>query len=114
MKYLSLPEEYPLFDVSDANLVFSNASGYVSDGGYYLDYYRKQTEYVPAEYQDKASELFFRGGTLQSIGLKAAPGFDETKIIRALKFLLSSWSPKHEEKIATVGFALMKWCQPCS
>jgi len=38
--------------------------------------------------------------------------FKSKRVYRALTFLLSSWEPSSEQKSATVGFALSKWCEP--
>ena len=107
-----LPESYPLFDVSDVDLAFSTASGIIGDGGYYLRRSPPQYSLVPREWRDKANKLFFKGGGIASIGLKPRDGFEEKRILRALRFLLSSWEPSHEQKEATVGLALMQWCEP--
>lgn len=109
-----LPEEYPLFDVNDADIAFSTAGGTIANGGRYLDYNSGQTRLVPSDYVDKANSLFFNGGSLADVGLRPREGHDQTKIMRALRYLLSSWEPKHQAKEATVGFALMKWCEPIS
>lgn len=111
-KTLSLPSDYPLFDVADADVAFSNASGVIGEGGYYLRRSPPQYSLVPDEYVDKASTLFFKGGDLGAIGLKPRAGHDLKRIMRALRFLLTSFEPSHEQKEATVGFALMKWCEP--
>lgn len=107
-----LPEDYPLFEVTDADVAFSTASGIIGQGGYYLRRSPPQYSLVPREWRDKANQLFFNGGKLESIGLKPREGFESKRIYRALRFLLSSWEPSHEQKEGTVGFALMKWCEP--
>lgn len=107
-----LPDDYPLFDVEDVDVVFSTAGGYVATGGRYLSRADRQCYLVPREYQDKADHLFYRGGSLADIGLKPRGGNDLKRIMRALRYLLSSWEPSAEEKSGTVGFALMKWCEP--
>lgn len=107
-----LPDDYPLFDVSDADVAFSTASGIIGEGGYYLRRSPPQYGLVPREWENKASHLFFRGGGLAAVGLKPREGYDLKRIMRALRFLLSSFEPSHEQKEATVGFALMKWCEP--
>ncbi len=112
-----LPEDYPLFDVDPVSAVFSTARGHIHNGGMYLSYHEGQCKLVPREWQDKASSLFFRGGSLEGLGLRprADLGDDAAPRIRmALRLLLGSFEPKHEEKEATVGFALMKWCEPSS
>ena len=107
-----LPEDYPLFDVDDVSVAFSTAGGVIGEGGYYLRRSPPQYSLVPREYRDKASTLFFRGGGLSAIKMKPREGYDEKRILRALRFLLSSYEPFHEQKEATVGLALMKWCEP--
>lgn len=107
-----LPDEYPLFDVDDASVAFSTADGIIGEGGYYLRRDPPQYSLVPRDYCDKASTLFFLGGKLEDLGLKPREGHDAKRIYRALRFLLSSWAPSHEQKEATVGLALMKWCEP--
>lgn len=61
---------------------------------------------------DVAQKLFSRGGRLADHGLKIKAGLDEDKVYRALRAMLGSWAPAHEEKIGTVGVALANWCEP--
>lgn len=107
-----LPEDYPLFDVADVDLAFSTASGIIGEGGYYLRRSPPQYSLVPREWRDKANAIFFEGGPLERVGLKVREGLDSTRVHRALRFLLTSYEPSHEQKSATVGLALMKWCEP--
>lgn len=58
-----------------------------------------------------ASNLFFRGGKLADHGLQFKPGIDRAKAAAAIRGLLSSFAPKHEIKIGTVGYALSQWCE---
>jgi hypothetical protein len=60
---------------------------------------------VPRKYMDMASGLFFSGGSLP----KFAPQVDGQKAARAVRAWLSSWEPSHEQKEATVGYALWLW-----
>ncbi len=106
-----LPDEYPLPRPSVADQVFPTANGHVSFGGPYLNYYEGQCKHVPREWERRADMLFFKGGSLESVGLKPKPEYTAAEIMAALRWLLGSWSPKHEEKAATVGFALSKWCE---
>lgn len=107
-----LPDDYPLFDVGAIDAAFPTASGIFGEGGYYLRRDPPQYSLVPREYQDKAGKLFFNGGKLEEIGLRPREGLDSKRIYLALRFLLGSWEPSHEQKISTVGLALMKWCEP--
>ena len=54
-------------------------------------------------YAAVAQALFGRGGKISDYGLRWKKDVDETKAYRALKALLSSWDPKHEIKMGTVG-----------
>jgi len=107
-----LPEDMPLLDLGAVDMAFSTANGHLHSGGRYLSYYEGQCDLVPAEWQKRANTLFFKGGGLDGLGLKIKTGLDRAKVQANLHHLLSSWGPKHEEKAATVGFALMKWCEP--
>lgn len=61
-----------------------------------------------------AQSLFFKGGKLSDYGLKLKPEIDQRKAKIAIMALLSSFAPKHEVKIGTVGVALANWCEPIS
>ena len=60
---------------------------------------------VPSEYEDLAQKLFFDGGAIPEL----PQSIDRKKAIKALRAWLRSFSPAHEEKIATVGYALWLW-----
>jgi hypothetical protein len=108
-----LPDAMPLNpNLTGVDMAFSTAAGYLHKGGAYLDYYEGQCEQVPREWQDKANTLFFSGGSLADLGLQVKPDLDPAVVRANIRWLLSSWGPKHEEKQATVGFALMSWCEP--
>lgn len=74
---------------------------------------------LPAEFRewhrefhcDVASKLFFTGGSLADYGLKVRDGLDRGDVMRALRACLGSWEPKHEHKIAGVGYLLSQWCE---
>lgn len=105
-----LPTEFPFYTVDGISAAFSTASGHLHKGGQYLSYYEGQCDLVPREWQKIADGLFFRGGKLADYGIKPKDGIDPAKLRQTISYLLSSWGPKHEEKAATVGFALMNWC----
>lgn len=108
-----LPEAMPLnTGLTSADVVFSTASGVLHKGGAYLDYYEGQCGLVPREWQVKANTLFFNGGALADLGLQVKRGLDPAVVRANIRWLLSSWNPKHEQKQSTVGFALMSWCEP--
>lgn len=100
-----LPDEYPVFDIDPISVAFSTLIG----APYYLNYYDGQCQLVEKKYQDIASSLFFKGGKPEDFGLKLRDGLDRGKVTMCLRALLSSFGPKHEEKEATVGFAISKW-----
>jgi hypothetical protein len=56
-----------------------------------------------------AQNLFFNGGKLSDHGLKLKPGLKSEDVYRALSAWLSSFEPKHEHKIAAVGYAISEW-----
>lgn len=67
---------------------------------------------MKGQFCDVASKLFFNGGRLSDFGLSYKSGIDVSKAQRAIQAWLCSFEPKHEHKIATVGYALSKWCEP--
>lgn len=56
-----------------------------------------------------AQTLFFHGGSLEDFGLTAKAGIDRRKALRAIRAGLCSFVPKHEHKIAAVGFMFDQW-----
>lgn len=58
-----------------------------------------------------AQQLFFKGGALESHGLRIKAGLDTRGVMRAIRAALCSWEPSHEHKIAGVGFLLDQWCE---
>lgn len=66
---------------------------------------RHNLPYIPAEFEDMAQSLFFNGGKLP----KLSRHVDAAKASTAIRAWLGSWSPSHESKIATVGYALWLW-----
>lgn len=61
---------------------------------------------------DAADGLFFSGGKLSDHGLRFRAEIDQRAAMMAVRAWLSSFAPKHEIKIGTVGYALSKWCEP--
>lgn len=100
-----LPDDYPVFDIDPISVAFSTLEG----PKYYLSYYEGQCFLVDRRWTDIASSLFFRGGKVEDFGLKLRDGLDKRKVMMCLRALLGSFGPKHEEKEATVGFAISKW-----
>lgn len=60
---------------------------------------------------DAASQFFYKGGTLESAGIRARDGVDATKVYRYMRATLGDWGPKHEHKIGGIGHMLAKWCE---
>jgi hypothetical protein len=102
-----LPDAYPIrSDLTGVDLAFSTASGLLHSGGAYLDYHGGQCRLVDRKWVDLANTLFFRGGKLSDHGLKVREGLDSAAVHNTLRWLASSWEPKHEQKEATVGFLI--------
>jgi hypothetical protein len=57
------------------------------------------------------SGLFYSGGKLEDYGIRIKPEMCRGSVISAIRALMSSWSPKHEVKEATVAWALSEWCE---
>ncbi len=55
------------------------------------------------------SKWFFKGGTLDEFGLTPKDGVNADAAMRAIMACLRSFAPKHEHKIAGVGFMLSEW-----
>lgn len=108
--FTTLPEAYPLYDVTNVDLAFSTARGYLHDGGEgrYLSHATRETALVPPKWTRHANALLFNGAVaLEALTLKE--GVDEEikiKAHRVIAHLLGSYEPKHEEKEATVGWLL--------
>ena len=58
---------------------------------------------------DIASRFFYKGGSLDEFKLTPKDGVDVKKAMRALKAALGSFEPKHEHKMAAVGYMLSQW-----
>ena len=60
---------------------------------------------MPSKYEDMADKLFFEGGDIPELHNSV----DREKALNAIRAWLSSATPAHEYKIATVGYALWLW-----
>lgn len=60
------------------------------------------------KYCSAASSMFFEG--LAKSGVTVKPEFNEDEVLRHLLTILRSFQPKHEHKIAGVGYLISKWC----
>lgn len=60
---------------------------------------------VPRKFSQEVDRLFFEGGEFPEFGADV----DQDKAKRAIRALLSSWTPSHEAKTATVAYALWVW-----
>ena len=110
-----LPDTMPLRDdLTRADMAFPTASGHLHSGGAYLDFYQGQCGLVGRQWTDIASALFFNGGKIEDFGLRLSDGLDAAAVRANLHWLLGSFSPKHQEKEATVGFAISKWFERVS
>jgi hypothetical protein len=90
--------------LDDADVVFGGAL------------YMPRMEDLPEEYRCEradacrvAEHLFFKGGRLSDYGYLCREDVDFGDALRAIKAVLGSFQPKHEHKIATVGWMIDKW-----
>lgn len=68
---------------------------------------KKDLPEIPKDMEKLASSLFFEGGTVNF-----HEKVNKEDGMRALQSWLLSFSPSHEVKIATVGYALWLWTHP--
>ncbi|MBO9428127.1 hypothetical protein [Sulfitobacter sp. R18_1] len=68
---------------------------------------------MPEEYQRGradgckiASSLFYGGGKMSDFGRVVKEGVDNTQFLLTLRSLLSSFAPKHEQKMAAAGLLI--------
>jgi len=66
---------------------------------------RRDLPEVPREYEKEVDRLFFKGGKFPEFG----EDVDVNKARRAVRAWLSSFSPSHESKTATVAYAFWVW-----
>lgn len=57
------------------------------------------------------AQTWFSKGLPETTEFHLRPGIDGEKAIRHLHCILGSFQPKHEHKIAAVGFLLSEWCE---
>ena len=76
-------------------------------------------ESLPQVFQDEedpwcavAEEWFYRGADANKFVPK--PGIDKTAALRHLQACLGSYQPKHEHKMAGVGYLMSLWFEPIS
>ena len=60
-------------------------------------------------YSDVAERVFY-GMPLPGLRIEMKPGFQAPSMVRAVRAHLASWGPKHEHKIAGVGYMLSLMC----
>ncbi len=78
----------------------------VSFGSFKSAFFNKRNlPEIPPVFEKIAQELFFNGGDLPDL----PETIDKVKARRAISAWLGSFEPGHEEKIATVGYALWVW-----
>lgn len=68
---------------------------------------------MPEEYRrgradgcEIASKLFYEGGKMSDFGRVIMKGVDNTEFLTTLRAMLSSFSPKHEQKMAAAGLLI--------
>lgn len=99
---------YDVKDVSDVVMAFP--ANVIKDG------FLPPWEQLPEAFQrhwtpwtDLADELFLKGSIQDSHGIRLKEGLDPEKVRRHTMACLGSYEPKHEHKIAGVGFLLYCW-----
>lgn len=106
--------EFPLFDCDGIESTFGcGIERYISYGGRQdsKSPCRDLERALPAEAQ-AASMLFYQGGRLSDYGFQVKAGLDRAKVHSALRGLLCSFEPSHEQKIGTAALAIHRWCDP--
>ncbi len=69
---------------------------------------RTNLPFVPQEYKREARRLFFEGGEIPKFDSRV----DRAMAAKAIRAWLGSFSPAHEAKESTVGYALWVWSTP--
>lgn len=98
-------KKYPVpTDIDRVDIAFGNTK------------YLPPKEEIPEEFWNDnhpacqaAQQLFFKGGKLSDHGFKPKEGIDVGRASMAIGAILASWEPKHEHKIAGVGFLINQW-----
>jgi len=92
-----------IFEVSDLEMAFGVENQKIP-----------KTSDIPQEFWDEKtywnklfSTLFFKGGEITNIIPKE--GVDSDKALRAIKAVMRSWEPKHEDKEAIVAYMFSQW-----
>ncbi|WP_404415447.1 hypothetical protein [Brevundimonas vesicularis] len=102
---MTTPTTFPVPEFSDVQIAFGASQGaYLTREQMGDDFYCDRNDFTR-----HAQGLFFNGGPILPAGRRWKPEIDRVKAARAIKALLSSFDPKHEVKIGTVGFALCHW-----
>lgn len=97
MTYTVSPEE--LASISDAEMAFST------------DRLLPAWEEIPSEFRQgnlytKLAESIFFGMEMPKCEIEMKDGFEPQALNRAVRAHLQSWGPKHEHKIAGVGYII--------
>lgn len=99
---------FPVPELSERDAAFG------ADRKHYISYRDLPKEFATMRHPmcKVADALFFDGGKLADHGIRFKADVDPKKAMLAIRSLLCSFAPKHEEKIGTVGIALANWCEP--
>ena len=96
---------HPIPELTDADAAFGNVS------------FLPQWEKLPKAYRDggfgceAAGDLFYKGGSLASMGYLPRKGVDVGRATRAIQAALRSFEPSYEHKIDAVGWLVDQWFQ---
>lgn len=101
MTYKLLPQE--LASVTDAELAFSTTR------------FLPAIEDIPAEFwagniYTKLAKSLFCGSMTPACEIELNEGVDAAALNKCIRAHLQSWAPKHEHKIAGVGYMLASVC----
>jgi hypothetical protein len=104
-------EERTMFPIrtglTKADLVFpTNVDGMIPPHREIPEYPRRQ------HFEDLAQTWFFSG--LKNLKSKPRQGVNETQALAHISYVLRSWEPKHEHKIAGVAFLINEWFEEFS
>ena len=100
-------------EIDDVDMVFGNADKFLPKWDDLPDEFRKSWSGNANPFCSAASDLFYSGGKIgadHGVRWRDSMGpEDRARAVRLTRALLSSFSSKHEHKIAGVGFLFFQW-----
>lgn len=104
---LTPPCRFSLRNFTSAEMAFGAGEQHYLSRAQLGDWYHMDH---PTPFHRAANALFRKHAALADFGLTVKHKFDSDKVLRNIRALMVSWSPKHEIKIGTVAVALANWC----